>query len=197
MAKLISMEDNYTQDKTFKGNDFSETPLVKGEYEACQFTQCNFANSNLSGSQFIECVFTDCHLSLINLNQTVFRNVQFINCKMLGLRFEQCNEFGRSFSFTGCQLAHSSFYQTNIKKTIFANCDLQECDFTESNITGVVFTNCNLQQAVFDNTVMEKADLRTAYNYSIDPETNRMKKAKFSAHGIAGLLGKYDIEIER
>jgi hypothetical protein len=43
---------------------------------------------------------------------------------------------------------------------------------------------------------LEKADFRTSYNYSINPEVNRIKKAKFSTAGIAGLLCKYDIEIE-
>jgi len=33
-------------------------------------------------------------------------------------------------------------------------------------------------------------------NYSIDPELNKIKKARFSTQGIAGLLDKYDIEIE-
>jgi hypothetical protein len=43
---------------------------------------------------------------------------------------------------------------------------------------------------------LEKADIRTSHNYTIDPEKNKVKKAKFSIHGIAGLLDKYDIEIE-
>ncbi|MGI8788822.1 MAG: hypothetical protein ACR2HG_13805 [Pyrinomonadaceae bacterium] len=43
---------------------------------------------------------------------------------------------------------------------------------------------------------MEKADFQTAYNYSIDPESNRIKKAQFSIPGIARLLDKYEIEIE-
>jgi hypothetical protein len=43
---------------------------------------------------------------------------------------------------------------------------------------------------------LEKADFRTAFNYSINPETNRIKKAKFSKEGLNGLLDKYDIEIE-
>jgi hypothetical protein len=42
---------------------------------------------------------------------------------------------------------------------------------------------------------MEKADFRSAFNYSINPEINRIKKAKFSLTGLQGLLGKYDIEI--
>ena len=50
--------------------------------------------------------------------------------------------------------------------------------------------------AKFENSILEKADLRTSRNYLIDPELNKIKKAKFSIHGIAGLLAKYDIEIE-
>jgi len=35
---------------------------------------------------------------------------------MLGLRFDMCNAFGLSFSFEGCQLNHSSFYKTQLKR---------------------------------------------------------------------------------
>ena len=116
---------------------------------------------------------------------------------MLGLRFDNCNDFGLSFSFEGCQLNHSSFYKMNIKKTVFKNSQLQETDFTEADLTSALFENCNLSQATFDQTTLEKADLRTSYNYSIDPENNRLKKAKFSMEGVTGLLDKYNIEIDR
>jgi hypothetical protein len=53
-----------------------------------------------------------------------------------------------------------------------------------------------MANATFENTILEKADLRTSYNYLIDPEINRIKKAKFSKEGIVGLLHRYDIEIE-
>ena len=39
--------------------------------------------------------------------------------------------------------------------------------------------------------------MQETYIHSIDPETNRIKKAKFSISGVLGLLHKYDIEIER
>ena len=53
-----------------------------------------------------------------------------------------------------------------------------------------------MEQSVFNKTILEKADFRTAYNFSIDPENNRMKKARFSSIGIQGLLYKYDIVID-
>jgi fluoroquinolone resistance protein len=69
-------------------------------------------------------------------------------------------------------------------------------DFTNSDLTGLVFENCNLFGAIFENTILEKVDFRTSFNYSINPEINRIKKAKFSMVGIVGLLDKYNILIE-
>jgi uncharacterized protein YjbI with pentapeptide repeats len=190
------MEQVFIVDKTYDKQNFTETPLKKGEYENCSFTGCDFSNTGLSDVYFVDCSFTGCNLSLATLNKTSFRDVKFKDCKMLGLRFDQCNEFGLSFGFDGCVLNHSSFYQVRAKKTVFKNCQLQEADFTQCDLTEAVFDNCELSGAMFDNTILEKADLRTSYNYIINPETNRIRKAKFSLQGVAGLLYEYGIEIE-
>jgi uncharacterized protein YjbI with pentapeptide repeats len=68
-------------------------------------------------------------------------------------------------------------------------------DFTDCDLTGSIFDNCDLTMATFENTIIEKADFRTSFNYSIDLNINRVKKAKFSLLGLAGLLDKYDIDI--
>jgi uncharacterized protein YjbI with pentapeptide repeats len=115
---------------------------------------------------------------------------------MLGLQFEECNEFGLAFTFENCRLNNSSFYKLKIKKTLFKDSDLSEVDFTECDLSSAIFEKCNLLQTVFDNTNIEKADFRTSFNYTIDPENNKIKKAVFSINGVAGLLRKYNIEIE-
>jgi hypothetical protein len=53
-----------------------------------------------------------------------------------------------------------------------------------------------LTNALFENTNLEKVDFRTSYNFTIDPENNRIKKAMFSLNTIPGLLVKYGIVIE-
>lgn len=190
------MSQAFTQDQTFNKINFTEEPLLKGEYENCTFTNCNFEETNLTEFKFIDCEFRDCNLSLVLLHGTVLREVKFKDCKMLGIQFETCNDFGLYFSFENCQLNHSTFFQMNIKKTIFRNCQLREIDFSETNLTNVTFDNCDLSQSIFVHSILDKADLRTAYNYSIDPENNRLKKARFSILGISGLLDKYDIVIQ-
>jgi uncharacterized protein YjbI with pentapeptide repeats len=82
-----------------------------------------------------------------------------------------------------------------MKKTIFRNCSLQEVDFVEADLTQAVFDNCDLSSAIFYNTILEKADFTTAYNFTINPANNRIKKAKFATAGLACLLSSYDIVI--
>ena len=83
-----------------------------------------------------------------------------------------------------------------MKATKFKNCNLHEADFAETDLTNAVFENCDLVGAIFDHSILEKTDFRTSFNFSIDPEMNRIKKAKFSLATIKGLLDKYTIEIE-
>ncbi|MCB0588193.1 MAG: pentapeptide repeat-containing protein, partial [Phaeodactylibacter sp.] len=101
-----------------------------------------------------------------------------------------------SVSFEGCQLDLSSFFKRQLKETVFKNCSLREVDFAEANLAGAAFEHCSLNGAIFEKTNLEGADFRTAQHYSIDPEMNRVRKARFSFDGLAGLLEKYDIKVE-
>jgi fluoroquinolone resistance protein len=57
-------------------------------------------------------------------------------------------------------------------------------DFAESDLSHSVFANYDLDGSIFDNTNLEKADLRSAFNYNIDPDKDRIRKAKFSLDGV-------------
>lgn len=190
------MELVYTEDKLFEKEDFTLKALPKGEYEGCEFKNCNFLNYNLSAYKFIDCLFVNCNISMAALGNTVFAGANFRQCKMLGVQFNNCNEFGFTVSFDGCLLDNASFYKLKLKKTTFKNCSLVNVDFAECDLTAASFENSNLQDAMFDNTIIEKADFTTAYNYTIDLAMNRIKKARFCKDGLAGLLSKYDIVIE-
>jgi fluoroquinolone resistance protein len=189
------MDQLYKHGETFE-KVISESPLPKGEYEGCIFKNWDFSNQSLGEFRFIECEFVDCNLSVVNVNKTEFQTIKFTRCKILGMHFENCSQFGLSFSFEHCQLDHSSFYKTKIKKTVFKESSLRECDFSECDLTDARFDKCDFTDATFDNTILEKADFRTSLNYSIDPERNKIKKAKFALSGVRGLLDKYDIDIE-
>lgn len=185
------MSEHYTHNKNITQQDL---PL-KGEYDQCSFHDCNFSEHSLSDLRFTDCVFNCCNLSMTKTDNTAFRDVSFKECKMLGIQFDTCNTLGLAFTFDNCQLSHSSFYKLKIKKTIFKNCQLNETDFAESDLTEAVFENCDLYRAIFDQSILEKADFRTSRNFTIDPVTNRIRKARFSVDGLSGLLEKFGIEI--
>ncbi|MDR3651452.1 MAG: pentapeptide repeat-containing protein [Paludibacter sp.] len=185
-----------TENKLFERIDFTLIHLPKDEYENCKFVNCNFYSADLLNVTFRECIFDCCDFSLASLKNTALNDIYFIGCKLVGVQFEECNPFLFSVNFENCVLKLAVFFKMKLKKTCFVNCNLQETDFSESDMTSAVFDNCDLQRAIFYKTILEKADLRTSYHYSIDPEVNRIKKARFSRTGISGLLDKYNIEIE-
>jgi fluoroquinolone resistance protein len=115
---------------------------------------------------------------------------------MIGLHFEDCNEFMLSIDFDQCMLDYSSFDRLKLQRTRFQNCQMHEASFSETDLTSASFQHCDLQGSKFDQCNLEKADFSAALHYSIDPERNRLKKARFSLNGIPGLLDKYDIVIE-
>ncbi|MDO5968196.1 pentapeptide repeat-containing protein [Flavivirga aquimarina] len=190
------MELQFIEDIKFERKDFSKDKLDKGDYELCTFSNCNFSNSDLSKIRLTECLFIDCNLSLVNLYQTEIQDVTFKDCKMLGLRFDKCSDFAFSIKVDNCQLNHSSFYKKKLPKTVFNKSKLQEVDFTECDLNTSIFDNCDLLNAVFKNTNLQNTDLRSSFNFIIDPENNKIKGAKFSLESVKGLLIKYNIKIE-
>lgn len=116
------MSDQYFADKTFK----TSKQIEKGEYENCRFLNCTLPKSDLSGISFIECEFENCDISSSKLFDTSFKTVSFIQSKLVGLRFEDCNEFLFSIDFRECNLNLSSFYKLKPKHISFSNCNLKK-----------------------------------------------------------------------
>ena len=188
-------KDVYKVAESFDKKDYTREPFPSGEYEDCRFVNCNFEKLDLTGIKFIQCEFVGCNLSISTLLNTSLGDVFFKDCKMLGLHFEQCNNFGFHVRFENCNLEHSSFYQVNLKNTSFVASALKEVDFTQAILAGSLFNECDLKDAKFEGTDLRKVDFRTAINFSIDPETNKVTNAKFSSTTVGGLLDKYNIEI--
>lgn len=190
------MDKVLIEEKTFREIDGTAFPLITGDYEQCSFINCDFSGSSFAHCAFTECTFIECNISTVNLTKTAFRDCKFSGCKLMGLHFQDTNPIGLAVDFDHCILNLSSFYQLKLKNTVFKNCSLIEADFAATDLTAAIFDQCNLAGAIFENTILEKADLCTSFNFNIDPEMNRIKKAKFSTASLAGLLHRYDIVIE-
>ncbi|WP_177761962.1 pentapeptide repeat-containing protein [Flavobacterium sp. I3-2] len=170
--------------------------LSIAEYESCIFESGDFTKHNLIGFVFIDCVFLNSNFNMVEVGNTSFKQVKFIDCKMLGVRFDTCNPFLFEAIFENCYLNLASFYKMKIRKAVFKNCNLVETDFTEAHLMESDFSESNLFRAIFKQTNLVKANFNSAKDYTIDPDNNDIKKAKFSIPGVFGLLDKYNIVIK-
>jgi len=192
----MKRETAYISEKRFDNLNFTEEPLRFTDFEGCTFTNCDFSNVDVSHLKFVDCTFIGCNLSMIKTHDTVFSDVRFTNCKMLGIHFEDCHAVGASYEFDHCQLDYASFYQQHLKRKTIHGCQFKEADFTECDASHTFFDGCDFLLARFDRTNLEGSDFRTSFNYSINPSSNRIKKAKFSLSGVVGLLDEFEIVIE-
>ncbi|MCH2022113.1 MAG: pentapeptide repeat-containing protein [Saprospiraceae bacterium] len=190
------MSEKIIDNQSFIEVDYSGKRLNIHKYECCSFKNCTFQESLLSSITFMECTFENCDFGLANVKSTAFKDVRFINCKLVGLKFCDCNDFLLSLYFEHCNLHFASFRELLLQGTTFRNCNLKEVDFSAADLTNSIFDNCDLDRTIFDQSKLEKVDFFTAYNYNINPQTNRIKNARFSKDGVSGLLGNYNIIIE-
>lgn len=190
------MEEFINIDKTFEKLVLMDQKISNREFDGCVFRNCDFSNSTFSECTFIDCEFTDCNLAMAKLPATSLKTVFFRDSKLLGIRFDECEDFLFNVNFRDCVLDYSWFNRKKMPKTHFANSSLKGVNFANCDLTAAVFENTNLEGAVFDETNLAAADFTSAYHFRIDPEFNPMKKAKFSTAGIPGLLEKYDLKIE-
>ena len=196
--KIETKMDTVTHEaKTFENINYSEKKLSGREFLNCEFKNCNFTKSDLSNNIFEDCSFKSCNFSLTVFRNTGLRTIKFIGCKLMGIDFSVVNSFSFSVAFQDSILDYSSFFQCKMKKTNFTDCSLKQVDFRETDLSMAVFKNCDLTLAAFVRTNLEKTDFRTALNYSLDPEQNKVKGAKFSHLGLVGLLYKYNLDIEQ
>ena len=78
----------------------------------------------------------------------------------------------------------------------FQGSKLSECDFNETLLSEANFKGCDLEGTLFHQCDLKGADFREAVHYSIDPQANLIKKAKFSIPDALSLLKGFDIALE-
>ena len=190
------MHTNYHFEETFFQHNFTESRNVIGDYENCKFISCDLNTLDLSDVKFINCEFTECNLSNSKLINTSFQQVEFKNCKMIGFNLEVCNQFGLNVFFERCILNDSTFYQLPLQKSKFIECSLQNVDFSYTDLSHSYFNNCDCLNAIFDQTNLKQANLKTSYNFRINPNENQLKGAVFSKENIIGLVQHLGLKIE-
>ncbi|MGF1922755.1 MAG: pentapeptide repeat-containing protein [Bacteroidia bacterium] len=182
----------------YVGKQFERSALpVRGtketQFEDCTFKNCDLTEFNFTGCDFTNTTFEECNFSMLKLGYIGLDKVDFKGCKMVGADFSNVKDFLFNARFTNCILDYAAFMKKKNRKGFFSSCSLKGADFSETDLTDTQFERCDLTATVFMNTILNGANFATSFNFTIDPERNSLKKAKFSADGLAGLLTKYGI----
>jgi uncharacterized protein YjbI with pentapeptide repeats len=190
------MSKDYFTDQVYHDVFFLEADIKFKEFENCTFHFCDFTDCTFQTVTFIDCNFFDCNFKDTKINYVSLRGVWFTKCNFKSVNFAMTDQVIYEFHFKDCLLDYTKFYALKLKKMQFINCSMIAVDFMASDLTEVLFDNCNLRRAVFMDTIANKADFSTSYDYTIDPEKNKLKKAVFSTDGLKGLLEKYNIVVK-
>lgn len=186
----------YELEKTFDNITYTKESIDHTDFEGCIFNHCDFSASTFLGVTFIDCVFNHCNFNQAKINYVAFRTVTFNKCKIKEVNFAMCDKLIFEIHFKDCILDFSKFYTLKIKGTTFTNCSIIAVDFMATDLTEVFFDHCDLYRSEFEKAIANKADFSTSYNYTIDPEKTKIKKAIFSINGLKGLLSKHNIIVQ-
>lgn len=174
--------------------NFSLQKSDREDYEKCEFLNCTF--TDISNLNFINCSFKNCNLSNCKLNNIKLQGVEFVDCKLLGINFFQAKDFAFTVFCEKCILDYASFDSKKLNKSEFKYCKMHDVNFTKADLSKTIFIDCDLYEAIFAQTNLSGVDLTSIKNFSIDPEINNLKKAKFLSQDLERLLYRHDIIIE-
>lgn len=184
---------DYFLEKEYHQITFLEEEVNFKEFEQCVFTQCHFSQCVFVAVTFIDCVFNDCIFDNAKINYVAFRTATFNRCQIKDVNFAMCDKLIFDIAFNNCVLDFSKFYTLKLKGTTFRNCSLIAVDFMKTDLTEVLFDSCDLYRSEFDLAIANKANFKTSFNYTINPEKTKLKKAVFALEGVKGLLANYGV----
>lgn len=189
-------ESFYYVDQVFDKTTLPQTGTIDTQFENCTFQNCDLTEADFFGCDFLKCSFKQCNLSMVKFGHIGFDKVQFDECKMIGVDFSNTKDFLFSIDFSNCILDYTAFMKKKNRKAKFVNCSLKGADFSEADLTSAIFEKCDLSTAIFMRSILSSVNFVSSYNFTIDPEKNLLRKAKFSLDGLPGLLSNYGIIVE-
>jgi fluoroquinolone resistance protein len=185
------------EDQTFQGL------LMGGEsLRDCLFTDCKFLKSRLAdidfeSCSFHNCKFQSCDLSLMRVNNSSFVSTSFTDCKMIGINWTDAywpkGRLLATLHFEGCSINHSVLAGLILPRIRITQCVAWEVDFTEADLSEADCQSTDFAKSRFYNTNLSGANFSGATNYTIAPNYNKIKGAKFSLPEAMSLLYNLDI----
>ncbi len=193
---MIDSNSQYS-DRTFEGANLNANRLTSSQFYDCTFSHCSFVETVFLDCRFVGCKFQDCDLSLLQVPGSSFSGTLFEDSKLIGINWTHGN-WGNNLLqeplvSIRCVLNHSTFIGLPLKGTQIKDCIARDIDFRETDLNQADFEGTDLAESLFSQTNLTQADLSRARNYTISPEENTLKGARFSLPEAMSLLYSLDI----
>ena len=167
----INLHDCYLKDATIKSiklknSNLSFSNLESTKVEFCEFHNCIFTESKMSGFEADESDFSDSEMDDCDLELSILRGSKLVNAILSSSILQESN-----FSYTNCQGAE--FFNADLTKSKFIGANLKKADFVIATIIDADFTGANLEgadlsMAVIKNTNLTDVKLLGTKVHSID-----------------------------
>ena len=188
-------------------SDYSNVTFTKVKLEAgqvngkefydCVFDHCAFRESTFRDCKFNDCTFQDCDLGLVRFDQSLFSETRFERCKMMGVNWTLATwsrfQSASPIHFTECVVDFSAFIGLTLRSITLQKCSAKEVEFSEADLSSADFRGTDLTKSRFQQTNLTRANFEDATNYSIDVNSNKLSKARFSLPEALSLLYGLDI----
>lgn len=182
-VKLEEYKENFVFDEdsnTISYKKIIDDELVnKDKYrivlDTCKLKNVRFNDNNFYRSEFIDVIFDNCDLSNNTFENCIFIRCEFKSCKLLGSTFYSCaisdvliedsiskyvviaeNKI-TSFDIINSSFEESSFFDNNLKNTIFESVNFKKAIFSETKLKDIDLSTCNIDNIRIDHKSIEGA----------------------------------------
>lgn len=199
MTLLIDTSIFEYHEEAFELIELKEKTIESKRFEACTFKKCQFTEAEFRQCEFVDCEFIHCNLSMAKFINTGFNEAVFENCKLIGIDWTKVKwpfvKLACPVKFYQCDLSFSNFFEINLVDAVFEECKVHEVDFRGAELNGASLCYNDFYKSIFQHCNLSKSDFTGSTNYLINPEENKITKAKFSFPEVMDLLRHLDITI--
>lgn len=192
-------ERRFYQGETFANYDPGEL-LENAEFEDCVFDHCRWLGTRVKNCRFNACTFDHCNFSGVVFSFTTMKDAWMLNSAFRSMAWGGLQGKSGVFQPFGkiknCAFRYNDFSGMALNGFDWTGAELQQCTFDDTRLAGASFYGVRLGGTRFTRCDLQKADLRTAEEYAIDLETNKLKGARFSFPDVVRLLDGTGIVIE-
>jgi uncharacterized protein YjbI with pentapeptide repeats len=93
-------------------------------------------------------------------------------------------------------MSNTVFSDLDFRRGIISSCRISESDFSACELGKADFSGSIFDRVMFHHCNLEKADFREAEGYSINPESNKIRSARFSLPEAQSFLGFLGIRLD-